>query len=464
MTEDLTEHLSSYEEKYRPLIRVNQDLSRQVVSYQANKDAPFYRWFRYQEGFSAKLVNLLIADSGVKAGTVLDPFAGLGTTLLSARENDIDSIGMELLPVGPFVFKARLLAEQVDITVLKAGIKELKTLTLLNMPTSTDTDFKHVRITEKAFSNDTERKLNAFRYYLEHSVTDASLREIFRFACLSILEKVSFTEKAGQFLRWDSKSGKPKAEYTKTRIYPFEAALFTQLGNMVDDLQSFWRLDPRKKQARMDLRHGSNFELFQEVPDRSIDLVISSPPYLNRYDYTRVYPLELAFLGVDEMQIRQLRQSLLTCTVENREKIDFLKNLYATRGNLARFERAVDAFNSIELLSHIIKTFDEFKQNEKLNNSNVFRLIKNYFFEHSFIIHEMARVLKDGGKIYYINDNVRFAGIVIPVDIILSEIAIKAGLRVKTIFKLPIGKGNSSQQMGTYGKEEVRKCIYVWEK
>ncbi len=32
------------------------NLNRKVVSFQANKDEPVYRWFKYKEGFSSKLV------------------------------------------------------------------------------------------------------------------------------------------------------------------------------------------------------------------------------------------------------------------------------------------------------------------------------------------------------------------------------------------------------------------------
>ena len=63
-----------------------------------------------------------------------------------------------------------------------------------------------------------------------------------------------------------------------------------------------------------------------------------------------------------------------------------------------------------------------------------------------------------------VNDNVRYAGVVIPVDLILSDFAEAAGFNVEKIWVLPRGKGNSSQQMGRHGREEVRKCVYVWRK
>ena len=76
----------------------------------------------------------------------------------------------------------------------------------------------------------------------------------------------------------------------------------------------------------------------------------------------------------------------------------------------------------------------------------------------------MSRLLNPGGRIYYVNDNVRYAGETIPVDLILSEFARRAGLEVQKIFTLQNGKGNSSQQMGKYGRDVLRKCVYLWRK
>jgi hypothetical protein len=63
-----------------------------------------------------------------------------------------------------------------------------------------------------------------------------------------------------------------------------------------------------------------------------------------------------------------------------------------------------------------------------------------------------------------VNDNVRYQGVHIPVDLILADFAEAAGLEVAAIWVLPHGKGNSSQQMGRHGRQEVRKCVYVWRK
>ena len=91
-------------------------------------------------------------------------------------------------------------------------------------------------------------------------------------------------------------------------------------------------------------------------------------------------------------------------------------------------------------------------------------MVRNYFFEIALIIFECSRVLKSGAPLIMVNDNVRYEGANIPVDLILSSIAQDAGFEVEKIWVLPNGKGNSSQQMGIHGREETRKCVYVWRR
>ena len=67
------------------------------------------------------------------------------------------------------------------------------------------------------------------------------------------------------------------------------------------------------------------------------------------------------------------------------------------------------------------------------------------------------------GFLFMANDNVRYAGVSISVDLILSEIAENTGFKIKKILVLPQEKGNSSQQMGIHGRNSLRKSIYIWE-
>lgn len=91
-------------------------------------------------------------------------------------------------------------------------------------------------------------------------------------------------------------------------------------------------------------------------------------------------------------------------------------------------------------------------------------MVRGYFYEMACVIYECGRVLKPGAPLIMVNDNVRYAGASIPVDLILSDIAANLGFTVDNILVLPNGKGNSSQQMGEHGRDRLRKCVYVWRK
>jgi DNA modification methylase len=104
------------------------------------------------------------------------------------------------------------------------------------------------------------------------------------------------------------------------------------------------------------------------------------------------------------------------------------------------------------------------KSENKLNNSGIPRMVRGYFYELACIIAECHRVLKPNATMFMVNDNVRYAGANVSVDMILSAIAEDLGFTVENILVLPNGKGNSSQQMGKHGRTSLRKCIYVWRK
>jgi ubiquinone/menaquinone biosynthesis C-methylase UbiE len=79
------------------------------------------------------------------------------------------------------------------------------------------------------------------------------------------------------------------------------------------------------------------------------------------------------------------------------------------------------------------------------------------------VIREWYRVCAKGATVVMVIDNVRFAGEHVPVDLILSDLAHREGFQVKKILVARY-KGNSSQQMGKYGKFPVRESITIWQK
>lgn len=451
-------------------LEVAYNLNRKIVSFQANKDEPIYRWFKYKEGFSSTLVRYFLSEFGRTPGKLLDPFAGTGTTLFAGQELGWKSYGVEILPVGAFVMRTREVINDIDTSELSFIVKNLW-IELAKIE-NYDTYINHITITKDAFSDDTEILLNKFLTY-SSKLKDDKIQAILRFAAFSILEEISFTRKDGQYLRWDyrSKRNLPGKPFDIGKIYSFEEAMNKKLSQIIFDLSEnttnslFAEFDNKSfVQHPIEIIEGSCLEKLPEIEDDFFDFIITSPPYCNRYDYTRTYALELVFLGKNSEQVRNLRQAMLSCTVENKEKINFIQQLYISIGRQKIFDQVIRVYKSSNAMTEVNSVLDELNKLDKLNNNNIARMVKNYFLEMCFVIYEMARITKSGGYCVIVNDNVRYGGEEIPVDLILSEFAENFGFNINKIFVLPRGKGNSSQQMGLHGRTEVRKCVYLWQK
>jgi len=462
----LLEQLARSEEdlqaRFAEKMTVNNDLDRSLVSFQANKGENGHRWCKYKEGFSAELIRYIIRKSEITSGTLLDPFAGSGTALFVASELGLDSVGIELLPSSAEIIEVRaalLSANHVEIAKAITKFAE-QAIWETDGPVQ---DFPHLRITAGAFPEETEKFLG--RYLFEVSqLRDPLLRRLLRFAAMCVLESISFTRKDGQYLRWDYRSGRclGKREFDKGRILCFSEAIRMKLREIAGDLmpQNRFLFAPApmvNTPGAIELHRGSCLDILPTMPSRSFDVVVTSPPYCNRYDYTRTYALELAMLGVGEEELKSLRQAMLSCTVENRKKND-LNHRFSKKC----YDRAAAAMESQAMLSQILKYLEYCRTSGTINNAGIPRMVRHYFWELALVIFEITRVLKPGGVFAMVNDNVRYQGVHVPVDLILSDFAEQAGYDVEAIWVLPKGKGNSSQQMGLHGREEIRKCVYIW--
>ena len=436
--------------RFAPRLALRHDLNRRLVSYQANKTQPGLRWLKYKEGFSADLV----ADAlNAADGPVLDPFAGVGTTVLVAGGAQRPATGIEIMPVGARTAQAiASMGNGIAMSDVKRAGKRL--LQALDGPPAPEHRFPHVRITRHAFPPETEDAIAKARAFLAHLRNDR-LRLILDVACMSVLEDASFTRKDGQYLRWDVRCDRTlRSGMHKGRIPSYADALELRLAEIAQDAAALTRkyggCQPR-------ILQGSALRELPLLPSNSAGLVVTSPPYANRYDYTRTYALELAWLGYDQTAFAALRQALLSATVENRSKASELDRHYPRQDILAQARAAV---NGQEALAEVLDSLRSRKA--ELSNQHVIRLVDNYFAEMAVIVAELARIVRPGGCVVMVNDNVQYHGEEVPVDLILSDIAERCGFVCEEIGVLPRGKGNASQQMGRFGRRELRKCVYRW--
>jgi site-specific DNA-methyltransferase (cytosine-N4-specific) len=141
-----------------------------------------------------------------------------------------------------------------------------------------------------------------------------------------------------------------------------------------------------------------------------------------------------------------------------------LQAFYSSIGRQADFERIVGVVKTNAALHEVFSAIRTRGARGDLNNQGVIRMVEGYFTELAFVVFELWRVCRTGAHVAIVNDNVRYGGEIVPVDLLMTDLAAEFGFRPKTVYVLPQRKGNSSQQMGKYGREANRKSITVWTK
>lgn len=409
--------------KYYNVMRENLNL-RRLVTYVPNKSLPVYNWFKYKEGFSRSLVSALLNVLQVeKQDFVLDPFAGCGTTLLACKELGYRAVGMDVLPIAVYVAHVKL-RDWDDLDALINAVDKL----LNTPPHSPKSYFPNVRIIKYAFPLHVQEEILFFKEEIEKFPRPVC--DFLMLGLISILEKVSFTSKDGQFLR-----------IVERNIPPVKDVLRQQLTLMLSDLCQQQQNLFKSGHAKVEILKGDAREdCLPKKYHGKIGAVITSPPYLNRYDYSRTYSLELCLVSVSTFdELRDIRHSLLRSHIESREHSG--KDI------------------SLPALDEILRSL----QDKELNNDRIPIMIKGYFEDMNQVICNLNKYLQPGGKVALVVANAQFEGESVPTDLLLSELANQHGMITLAVWVTRY-KGNSSQQMAKYGRVPVRESIIFWEK
>jgi site-specific DNA-methyltransferase (cytosine-N4-specific) len=463
------------EKRYKNIFEETGMFSRKTVSFQASKVEALHGWVKYKEGFSAELVSILLNSLKIKKGAaVLDPFAGSCTTLLQAQIMGMNSTGIEILPNCYLAWKGKSMFFKYDVAELIRVAKLLENAT----PIKTGQPFPHIRITESSFPKQNEKDIVDYTHWINELKTSTTTKDLLKMILMDSLEELSFTRKDGQYLRWDSRAKKivdrnkkreknnkkPIKGIDKGKLPTVKSILAFKLKRLINDIRKLQKSAPKWSLAtKHNLVLGSSLRKLPEFKPSVFNVVITSPPYLNRYDYTRTYALELAYLNIHN-EIFRLRQSLLSATVENKSKTMSLKSVYKAVKREKDYNIILNIINKDKVLKEIKMVLIKRNELGEINNKGVLNMVQQYFGELAFIFFELYRCLKKNGYVVFVNDNVRYAGEVIPVDTISTNIAEQIGFLPYKIYVIPQRKGNSSQQMKKYGRREMRKSITIWKK
>ena len=368
------------------------------------------------------IVNRLIEEFKLNEGSwLLDPYVGSGTTLLSCKEKSINGIGYDISPFAVFLTNTKLDNYKKDEL-----IRTLQNILKKTSPgkSNSNYDLPDIPLIQKAYPKKIWNEILCIRRQILKIKVEKN-RNFFLLALFSILESVSNTTKSGGFLRITKR--KIRTGTVKKR---FKETALSMIGDL--DIESF-----RRNKDNLIARVGDARKLRTK---KMYNAIITSPPYLNRHDYTRIYSLELILNFVkDNEQLKKLRYDTLRSHVEAKKKYDSNGYMQPTK------------------LTSIIKKIEK----NGTNNGQVTAMISGYFEDMYLCLMEMKKVLKPKGMIAIVVSNVRFSGINIPVDKLLSTLGEDVGFKLKEI-RVARLRGNSSQQMRDYKKRVSRESIIIW--
>ncbi len=383
-----------------------------LVGSAGNDNLPVHRWFRYKEAYSADLLESLftLTDFSIRRPlALLDPYCGVGTTLLSAQVRPVQiasAIGVERNPFAAFVARTKLGwprvngsdIEEMSESVLSSGGGNPPELPELS-------SIRTGRCITKYMAGQLLLIRDALLKFPQSPTRDALLVGL-----ASSIEPLSRVRKDGRALRLVDRTGQ--------RIAPTLRSKWTEIRHDISSMKASHRA-----LARVEVKEGDGRALQDTIDDRSIDVVLTSPPYPNNIDYSEVYKLELWLLGFvnNGQEFLQLRKSTLrshpTCDLISDTDSEFREAI--TTGTLAQF------FGPLLNRTGCHK--------EKWRG----RLALAYFSDLWISLKEQYRCLRGGGRLFMVLGNSLHghagSAYLVPTDLLVAQLARKVGFQLVSI-------------------------------
>ena len=407
-----------------------------------NKDVLVHRWYPFVEGYSKEFIEDILKELPFTPQCALEPFCGSGTTPVELQNHSIKCYSFEVSPFMHLLAKVKLERTYDEATLIRFRNKVADSLA---RPMTDIRKKELVPFGDTLVRKDGMKKWNFhdssldgildIRYAIRTEVDDDRYSKLLTIALSSIILQASNLFRNGKCLSY--KKGWETRIISRDEIHRlFLNQLDTVIYEDVKTLSS-----QRARVCNADLCcFGDVRKSIENVEDDSLDLIITSPPYLNSRDYTDIYMLELKVLQLvnSHEDLQKLRKSTLRSHVQ------------VKYGDM----RPIDNLRLCECLS------DMRKSDQKSWNSDIPNMICGYFEDMQQLFTAFSKKMRKGGVIYFNVANSAYFGVEVPVDLIISDIAENCGLKVREIRKARDIK-TSPQQSKALGKKLHESVIVI---
>lgn len=390
----VNEYYTSFE-KTSPIKVINKSQFNTPVNFKQAKTIPIHRWYTYKEGFSPLFVNQFIKRyKATDRNIVFDPFGGIGTTAVEAALLGFTAYSNDVNPLSNFIanVKADIYNKQ-DLGDLEKEKDRITTYKFnkKNNPPENETVGNY-------FTETTLDSVLKIQSYID-TIKNEKIRNLIFIALLALLESISTHRKDGNGVKIKKNF---KGNFN---VYQILELLTSQIELFINDINI------NKIQTKPIINYQSSFEKYT-LPQKA-DLVITSPPYANCFDYSKVYLVELWFGGFfkNKQDQKKFREASVTSHVHYKWELrhqDF--------GHSLINNEIYDYLNELNLWDKKIPI-----------------MLVGYFNDMGKVLYELSKNLNQGATVGFVVGNSVYGGVPIATDILLAEIAMKLGYKLEGI-------------------------------
>ncbi|MDE0265766.1 MAG: hypothetical protein OXI27_08770 [Thaumarchaeota archaeon] len=323
---------------------------------------------------------------------ILDPMSGSGTVLAIAQARGHHAIGIDTDPLAVLI--SRVWTTAVSPAVLMgeaAAVLERARRAFAHLRTRDayprNSDEETRRFVRFWFDDYVRRQLRA----LADSIADVDDKKI-RNALWCAFSRLIITKQSGASLAMDLSHSRPHKVFSRAPLKPFSKFMFAA-GRVADGCS-----DDKSRGSTPPAQVHEGDARMIPLEDGSVDLILTSPPYLNAIDYLRCSKFSLIWMGYTVKEIRRIRST----------SIGTLVGKYGDA-------YAQDIMSRIHLQPAL-------RPSQEM-------VLARYVDDMRRVICEIARVLVDGGKATYVIGENTVHGTFIPNSRIVEEVASDIGLR-----------------------------------